>query len=369
MMTSEILPHPDIQTLKPYVPGISIEEIRSTYQLENIIKLASNENPLGCSPNVLKALNAIDIHKISLYPAPKHHRIYMDLSEFLHIDQHNILVSNGSDPIFGLLLNCFALHQNKHLLTHEYAFSTYAIQAKTLGIHVKLSKVLENWVINIDNLIKNCSLDTGLIIIANPNNPTGTLISYEDILYILKKIPPSTLLVIDEAYFEYAQFKVSNPKNIINLLNPYPNLVITRTFSKAYGLASLRAGYVLAHKNIIEWLNRIQLPFSVNLFAMEAASAALSDQAFIKQTLHLQKEGHQKLTNDLNKLNLRVMPSFGNFICVDFGERAQEIALSLQQQGIIIRSLIPYNLNHYLRITIGTPEQNTALVNAIKHLL
>jgi len=362
-MKSLILPHAHIQNLSPYVPGKSIDEVAKEYGLTDIIKLASNENPLGCSPRVIEILQELNRHQMALYPAPSHHRLYPELADYLQVTKDALFISNGSDPIFGLLMNCFALHQNKHLLTHQFAFATYAIQAKTLGIKVKICPDSDDWQVRVEDLIHACKKNTGLIILANPNNPTGTLISFTDIQKLLENIPKTTLVVIDEAYHEYAAefYQADN----LALLKKHNNLVITRTFSKVYGLAALRIGYAISQPEIIQWLQRIQLPFFVNFAALEAASAALSDQDFVQETLRIQAQVHVQLQAGLSALNIRWTPSATNFITMDCGEFANEINLELQKSGIILRPLLPYGLPRHLRITVGTEMQNNRLLNEL----
>jgi len=362
-MKNFILPHTNIQDLSPYVPGKSIDEVAKAYGLTDIIKLASNENPLGCSPHVMERLRDLTHHQIAMYPAPTHHRLYSELADHLQIIRDALFISHGSDPIFGLLMTCFALNQNKHLLTHQYAFSTYSIQAKTLGIPVKICPDADDWHVKVEDLIHACEKNTGLIILANPNNPTGTLISFADIQKLLDNIPKTTLVVIDEAYHEYATERYQGDN--LALLKQHNNLVITRTFSKVYGLAALRIGFAISNPEIIQWLQRIQLPFFVNVAALEAASAALSDQDFVQETLRIQAQGHEQLEVGLSALNIPWTPSATNFITIDCGSFASKINIELQKRGIILRPLLPYGLPRHLRITVGTATQNSRLLNEL----
>lgn len=361
------LPHAGIQSLAPYVPGKSAEALADEQGLTDIIKLASNENPLGCSPAVHEALAALSPHLIATYAVSAQHPFRKKLSARLNIDTEMLLLSNGSDTIFNLALMCFALHSKKHMLTHEAAFIQYEIQAKTLGIpthHVPLKANLE---VDIDGLINACTDETAMLFLANPNNPTGLLISQPDIQRLLDNTPQSTIIVLDEAYHEYLPLeKQSDPQS---LLAKYPNLIITRTFSKVYGLAALRLGYAMANPVLIELLYRIQLPFIVNQAAMHAASAALDDETFVHQTLKLNRDGMQYMTQALEKLKIIQFPSACNFITIDSGYDALMVDQHLQRQGVIVRPLNPYGLNRHLRITIGTDAQNKRLLTALQHSL
>ena len=357
------LPHPGIRGLHPYVPGKATNTVVHEQGLNNVIKLASNENPLGCSSFVLKALAALTPHELATYPLSNNHPLREQLANHVQLNKEAVFLSNGSDFIVHLLLECFALHTNKHILTHDYAFITYEVQANTLGIPIRKVPLNSEWNVDIDAMIKSCTENTALIFIANPNNPTGLLIEPSKIKHLLDNIPESTLLVLDEAYYEYTPEK--NRSDAPTWLRKYPNLVLTRTFSKVYGLAALRLGYALANPAIIALLYRIQLPFVVNQAAMTAGVAALQDQDFVQKTIQLNTEGLEQVKHGLNQLGLSCLPSACNFITFDCGRDAVELDKNLQKRGIITRPLNPYGLKQHLRVTIGTFEQNTRFLNAL----
>lgn len=360
----QTFPHEGIRKLTPYKPGKSIIELRKEQGIRDIIKLASNENPLGCSPLVKKALADMPESLVAGYPAPLIHPLMTKLASKLTIDEDCLLVSNGSDFIYNLLLASFALHRGKHLLTHDYAFSTYQIQANALGIPTHSVPIDAHWNVHVDALINACNEETGLICLANPNNPTGRLIPKEDIKRLIEKTPLETLIVIDEAYFEFSYD--AQGYNAIDWLPEHPNLVLTRTFSKAYGLAGLRLGYAIANPSIINILRRVQLPFMINQAALLAGEAALDDQAFVEKTLELNRQGMAQMTAGLEALGLNYIPSLCNFISVDFQEDALPIFEHLLTQGIIVRPLHPYNMANHLRVSIGTHEQNSRFLNALR---
>lgn len=357
------LPHAGIRSLVPYKPGKSIEELAREKGITDIIKLASNENPLGCSPLALQAIHSMSSNLIATYPSPGNHPLMPKLAKQLNINSDQLFLSNGSDYIINILLNCFALHTNKHILTHEYAFSTYAIQANSLQIPVVSVAIHNNWQINIENLINACTEHTGLIFLANPNNPTGILTSQEEIKYLLDRIPQSTLLVLDEAYYEFAADQMSC--NSVDWLADYPNLIITRTFSKIYGLAGLRLGYALAHPSIINILQRVQLPFVVNQMALTAANAALDDEAFLELSLKVNREGIQQVREGLDKLDLHYLPSACNFLAFDCKEDGITLYNYLLNKGIIVRPLHAYKMDNYIRVSIGTNSQNVRFLEAL----
>lgn len=359
------LPHPGIRSLVPYKPGKSIEELAHEKGISNIIKLASNENPLGCSLLALSALQHMSPHLLATYPSPRNHPLIPKLADKLKINTEQLFVSNGSDYIYTLLLNCFALHNGKHILTHDYAFSTYAIQAHTLNIPVRSIAVNSDWQVNVDNLIQACDADTSIIFLANPNNPTGILISQKEIRRLLENIPENTLLVIDEAYYEYAAYQLSC--NSIEWLAQHPNLLITRTFSKIYGLAGIRLGYAMAHPSIIDLLHRVQLPFTVNQVALTAAHAALDDEEFMRLSLQTNTEGMLQMRSGFDQLAIDYLPSACNFITFDCREDGMSLYNYLLNKGIIVRPLHPYKMNNYIRVTIGTKEQNSRFLNELSN--
>lgn len=358
-----LLPHAGIQTLAPYVPGKSAEALAKEQGLTDIIKMASNENPLGCSPLVTKALASMSAKQIATYPISAHHPLCSKIATFLGVDAEMITLSNGSDLLYPLLINCFALHQGKHILVHDYAFIVYSIFAKTQGVPVVSTPLQAHWRVDIDAMIAACNEKTALIFLANPNNPTGARIPQTEIIRLLDHIPTCTIVVLDEAYYE---FKVSLAENdSLALLAKYPNLVITRTFSKAYGLAGLRIGYAIAQPDISQILLKVLPSFTVSQAALVAAEAALDDQAFIQQTIELNQQGLQQLKAGIKQLELDYLPTEGNFITIDCRQDGGPIYQRLQRFGLIVRPLHAYGLNNFLRVSVGTPAQNTRFLNAL----
>ncbi|CEG61593.1 Histidinol-phosphate aminotransferase 2 [Legionella micdadei] len=357
------LPHPGIQSLHPYIPGKSVEEVAREQGLTDIIKLASNENPFGCSPQVQKALAKLSAIQIASYPSPANHPLSQKLSERLAITQDMLMLGNGTDSLFLFLLVTFALHTGKHILTHEYAFISYQIQAQTLGIPVSKIALKANWQVDIDAMISACNEQTALIFLANPNNPTGQLTPLEEIERLIASIPTSTILVLDEAYYEYVYGQVSGKS--INLLAQYPNLVITRTFSKVYGLAGLRLGYFIANPQITELVQRVQPPFMVNQAALAAAHAALDDDDFIHRSLEANIRGKQQLIQGFEALKINYLPSRCNFVTIDCQTETKSIYQDLLKYGIIVRPLNQYGLPNHLRISIGTNQQNELLLDKL----
>ena len=361
------LPHLGIQTLSPYVPGKPIDALKREMGLTDIIKLASNENPFGCSPQVYKALAAMTAEDIAHYPAYHLHPLKLALAEKWSISEDRITLSNGSDFIFGLLLMLFALGSGKHMLSHDKAFSTYMIQAQTLNVPFVLSPLLDNWEVDIPALIAACTDKTALIFLANPNNPTGILVSHAAIEKLLQSIPETTILVLDEAYYEFA-YDIED-KSTLKLLDSHPNLVITRTFSKAYGLAGLRLGYAFASIEITGLLQRIQLPFTINQAAMNAANEALKDQSFLENTIQQTHAGREQMRQGLEALGLYALPSACNFLTFDCRRNGLGIYQALLECGIIVRPLHPYQMADFLRVSIGKAKDNVRFLDALAKIL
>lgn len=358
------LPHQGIQTLSPYIAGKSIAALAKEQGLTDIIKLASNENPRGCSPHVLKSLQHLEKHQIATYPSPETSVLYEKIASQYKISVDRITLGNGSDAIFQLLTVGFALHCNKSILTHDYAFQTYKILANTFGIPFISTPLHSNWEVNVEALVYACTKETALIFLANPNNPTGTSLSIEQIKDLLFNIPKTTLLVLDEAYAEYVAQEGSMDERMA-LLDRFPNLVITRTFSKGYGLAGLRLGYALSHPDIKKVLQKIALPFTINQAAIIAGVAALEDEAFVAESAKLNRIEMTRIRSALEQRAIVCMPSPANFITFDCKKDGSIIYQALLQQGIIVRPLHAYGLEHFLRVNTGTKAQNTRFLEAL----
>ena len=361
-----LLPHEGIRSLHPYIPGKSTEELSMELGLTDIIKLASNENPLGCSPQVSAALAALTPKQIATYSISASHPLRQKLANHLGIDKEMIMLGNGSDAVIPLLQLCFALHSDKHVLTHQHAFIAYRIHAQTLGLPVVTTPLLPNWQVDIDAMIASCNTKTALIFIATPNNPTGLAVEPSEIERLLQNISETTILVLDEAYYEYAN--KAHRFDALRALRTYPNLVITRTFSKVFGLAGLRLGYVVANPQIISILLRAVIPFSMNEAALVAGCAALDDTDFVQQSVNNNTMGLKQLQQGLTKLGLDYFDSQANFILFDWKKDTTCLYQELQHHGIIVRPLHQYGLTNYIRVTIGTLQQNNRFLEKLEEI-
>jgi len=354
------LANPNIRNLAPYQPGKPIEELERELGINQIIKLASNENPLGPGREALAAAQE-SLKSSADYPDGSGYLLKDALASKLDVDTSCITLGNGSDSLFGLLAQAF-LKPGGEAIISEYAFASYYIA--TMANHGKPIIVpANNWGHDLTAMQNAISSNTQLIFIANPNNPTGTYVTKDALTSFLENIPQSILVVLDEAYFEYVQ--QDDYPNGIAFQRQYPNVITTRTFSKIHGLAGLRVGYAISDPEIANILNRVRPPFNVNSPALVAAAAALDDQEHVENSLQNNLHGYQQLTAAFTEMELSYLPSVGNFITVDMGQDATATFNDLLHKGIIVRPLLPYKMPNHLRITIGTEEQNERLIGAV----
>ena len=347
---------PNITALKPYQPGKPIEELERELGISNIIKLASNENPLGPSQAVLAAI-AEATKDITRYPDGNGFTLKAALAEKHQLDINQITLGNGSNDVLELLARTF-VSSSDEVIFSQYAFAVYPLVTQAIGATSVIAPA-RDYGHDLEAMKALITDKTKLIFIANPNNPTGTALAPEKIQDFLQQLPSTVIVVLDEAYVEYT----SQTVNTIEWLKTYPNLVITRTFSKAYGLAALRVGYSLSHANVADVVNRIRQPFNVNGFALAAASAALTDDDYIAQTKQLNDAGMQQF--ELGLQGLDFIPSKGNFICVDVKTDAEQVFQSLLKQGVITRPIANYGLLQHLRISIGRGQDNQRCLDAL----
>ncbi len=367
-----------IQNLAPYIPGKPIEEIEREYHVSDIIKLASNENPYGPSPNVVNKLAefASSAINISLYPDGSGFQLKNLIAKQYHVSSNQITLGNGSNDVLDMICRCFA-SKGDEVLFSQYAFAVYSICTQAVGAKSVITKA-KNWGHDLDAMLAAITNKTKLIFIANPNNPTGSCLTGLELYAFLKQVPKHIIVVIDEAYMEYASHKTSPYKDSYTpahlWLDKFDNLMVTRTFSKAYGLAGLRIGYSLSCADISELLNRVRQPFNSNSFALEAAMVAFLDVDYLHQVVKKNWEQMHYIELELNKLNISYIPSAGNFLCVDVSSFSSsrtvaEINELLLHDGIITRPVGNYNMLDHLRITIGSHEENQRLIASFKSIL
>lgn len=353
-----------IRNLSPYVPGKPVEELERELGITNIVKLASNENPLGPSRHVLSAIRKASA-ELSRYPDGSGYRLKAMLAQQLKAEDQQITLGNGSNEILELLARTFVAPGDEVIMS-DHAFAVYPLVTMAVGGTI-VSVPARQWAHDLDAMIDSITPATRMIFIANPNNPTGTWFSKGELKAFLKAVPENIIVVLDEAYFEYVDQE--NYPDGIKLLSEYKNMVVTRTFSKIYGLASLRIGYSVSSVEIAELLNRARQPFNVNSLAQEAAIAALEDVEFVAQSKELNAQGMVQLESGLESLGVGFIPSVGNFICADLGDQSAIIYDQLLKSGVIVRPVANYKMPDHLRVTIGTKAENQTFLDALKVIL
>lgn len=354
-----------VRAIAPYQPGKPIAELARELGLNeaDIIKLASNENPLGPSPHALAAAEAA-LHDIALYPDGAGFALKAALSGKLEVAANQIVLGNGSNDVLDMVARAF-LSPGTSAIYAQHAFAVYPIATLTVG-----ATGIEVPALDYGHDLAAMQLairdDTRVAWLANPNNPTGTFLPWAQIEVFLHQVPSHVLVVLDEAYGEYLPHE--DRFDTVAWLARFPNLLITRTFSKAYGLAGLRVGYGLGNAAVIDVLNRVRHPFNVNGVALAAAEAALDDAEFLARSFALNRAGMLQLTQGLAAMGLAQVPSKGNFVLVKVGEAAR-VNSALLQRGVIVRPVANYGLPEFLRVSVGLAVQNTRFLEALKAVL
>lgn len=363
MNYSELAP-PYIRAIAPYQPGKPISELERELGITGIVKLASNENPLGASPNAIAAARAA-LDQISLYPDGNGYALKAALVKRYAVAFEQVFLGNGSNDLLELAARAFLSVGDKAVYS-DHAFAVYPLAIQAVGA-VGISVAAQDFGHDLDAMRKS-AVEQGakMIFIANPNNPTGTFVSGDALLVFLRALPKNIMIVLDEAYNEY--LPVECRYDSVKWLGEFPNLIISRTFSKAYGLASLRVGYALGNAQIMDMLNRVRQPFNVNSVAQAAAVAALLDTEFVQQTFALNLRGMKQIVAGLTKLGLEYIPSYGNFVSFKIKDAAC-IYRRLLESGVIVRPIANYAMPDYLRVSIGLESQNEKFLSALQQAL
>jgi len=353
-----------VQQLIPYKAGKPIEELERELGLTQVIKLASNENPLGPGKKALVAIQAA-LPSLALYPDGSGFTLKQALAEKYAVDASQITLGNGSNEILELVARAFLTPEHEVVFS-QHAFAVYPIVTQAVGATAVVVPAL-NYGHDLDAMLQAVNEKTRLVFIANPNNPTGTLLKQASLERFINALPDTCVCVLDEAYFEFVSGIESI--NSIDWLKKFPNLLITRTFSKAYGLAGLRMGYGLSSPEMADILNRVRQPFNNNTLALVAAEAALGDDEHLQHTITVNALGMQQLTNGFKNLGLEWIPSAGNFVSVDLKQAGQPIYEALLRKGVIVRPIGNYELPNHLRISIGTAAENQLFLQALTETL
>ena len=353
---------PHIRAIAPYQPGKPITQLARELGMNaaDIIKLASNENPLGPSPRALAAAQAA-LSDMALYPDGAGFALKAALSLRLNVSPHQIVLGNGSNDVLDMAARAF-LAPGTSAVYSRHAFAVYPIATLTVGA-TGIEVPALNYGHDLGAMHAAIRRDTRVVWIANPNNPTGTFLPWATIEAFLNEVPPQVLVVLDEAYGEY--LPQIDRVDTTTWLSRFPNLLITRTFSKAYGLAGLRVGYGLADAAVIDMMNRVRHPFNVNGIALAAAEAALEDADFLARSDALNRAGMAQLVLGLTALGLAHVPSKGNFLLVKVGDAAR-VNTELLQRGVIVRPVANYGLPEFLRVSVGLEAQNARFLEALK---
>lgn len=331
-------------------------------KIDKIIKLSQNENPFGASPLALKAIEK-NYHSVNRYPEIIHEDLRNKLAKKYNVIPGNIVVSAGSVEVMDMAIKAF-VGFDENIVTSEKTFVAYKLLARIHRRECKLAKLVNNTV-NVENIISMCDEKTRLIFIANPNNPTGTIITHDSLHTLLKAIPSQVFVVIDEAYIEYVN-DTSYPHSL-ELQKSFPNLIILRTFSKIYGLAGLRIGYGITHTDVRSSLIKYKTPFSISSLSSVAAIASLDDEEFVKRSISVNEKERVFLQDAFKNMSLNITPSQGNFVCLEFDNllEKEEIHKYLGNEGIIIRDLGPFGIEKGLRTSVGRPDENVKLVDCL----
>lgn len=361
-MNYQQLANSTLADLKPYVPGKPIAELQRQYGLKDIVKLASNESPLGPSTAVQAAI-ALAVRETTLYPDGNGFELKQAIADKFALQPTQITLGNGSNDVLELIARCFAAPGDEVMFA-QHAFAVYPLAVKAIGA-AAVEVPARNYGHDLTAMLAAVTDKTKLIFIANPNNPTGTAVAHSELEKFLAALPQSLMVVLDEAYLEYND----NPVNTLEWLDKYPNLIICRTFSKAYGLAGLRVGFAVSHPEVADLLNRLRQPFNVNHLALAAAVAALGDDDYLNRARDINAAGMQQFEKGFQALGLDYIPSKGNFICVDVGREAGPVYEDLLRQGVIVRPVGAYGLPNHLRISIGLEQDNARCLAALKKVL
>lgn len=353
-----------IRNLSPYQAGKPIEEVERELGIKNIVKLASNENPLGLSPRVKAALTEM-LTGLARYPDANGFYLKAKIAEKFGVQANQVTLGNGSNDVLELLARTF-VNDEHEVIYSQHAFVVYPLVTQALGAK-GIAVPAKDYGHDLDAMLAAITPRTRMIFIANPNNPTGTFLTSEQLAAFIAKVPENVLVVLDEAYYEYVPEAQRAPS--IEWVQHYPNLVVSRTFSKAYGLAGLRAGFMVTHPDLADLMNRVRQPFNMNSLSLRAAEVALDDTEYLTESVAVNDAGMAQLVAFCEKHQLPFIPSHGNFLTIEVGPDAAGLYQKLLQQGVIVRPVAGYELPRHLRVSIGLEHENQAFINAMETIL
>ncbi|MCP5143100.1 MAG: histidinol-phosphate transaminase [Gammaproteobacteria bacterium] len=350
--------------LTPYQPGKPISELERELGQSDIVKLASNENPLGPGAAALAAMRDA-LAEVALYPDGNGFELKQAIARKFGVELNRITLGNGSNDVLDLIARAY-LGPGREAVFSEYAFAVYPIATQSVGATAKVARAVD-YGHDLAAMRALIGEHTRVVFIANPNNPTGTWLKRDELRAFIADVPREVLVVVDEAYVEYVD--EVEYASALDWVGEFPNLVVTRTFSKAYALAGLRVGFAVSDPAVADMLNRVRQPFNVNLVAMAAAVAAIDDESHLARSAALNREGMAQLTAGFAERGLGFIPSVGNFVCVDVARPAAPVFDALLREGVIVRPVGAYGMPNHLRVSIGLPAQNARLLTALDMVL
>jgi histidinol-phosphate aminotransferase len=354
-----------IRAIAPYQPGKPIAELAREMGLaeSQIVKLASNENPLGPSPRALAAMQE-HLGDLARYPDGGGYELKQALAARLGVPPGRFVLGNGSNDVLEMIARAF-LAPGTSAVHSQYAFAVYPLAIQAAGSQ-GIETPARDWGHDLEAMLAAIRPDTRLIFIANPNNPTGTLVDGHDLKSFVERVPSQVGIVLDEAYYEYLPAELRSDS--LAWIDAHPNLIVTRTFSKAYGLAGLRVGYGVCHEAVAALLNRVRQPFNVNSLAQAAAVAALADEDFLAHGFKVNQEGMAQLTKGLEELHVPYIPSHGNFVACRVGDAAR-VNRALLERGVIVRPIAGYGMPEHLRVSVGLAEENSRFLHVLAQVM
>jgi len=358
------LANPGVRKLSPYQAGKPITELERELGITDIVKLASNENPLGLSDKVKAALQQ-ELADLARYPDANGFYLKDKIAKRFAIEANQITLGNGSNDVLEILARTFVSAEHEVIFS-QHAFVVYPLVTQAIGAK-PVAVPAKDYGHDLDAMLAAITPQTRMIFVANPNNPTGTFLTTAALKAFVEQVPEHVIVVLDEAYYEYVP--AAERADSIAWLATQPNLVITRTFSKAYGLAGLRAGYAVSSAEIADLMNRIRQPFNMNSLSLAAAIAVLDDEDYLQQSIAVNDAGMDQLTQFCDQQKLNYIPSKGNFLTIEFGPKSAEIYQQLLEKGVIVRPVAGYELPNHLRVSIGLPHENDTFINAVKTIL
>lgn len=353
----------ELDNVKAYKPGRPIEEVKRELRLKTVIKMASNENPLSPSPYVVRAI-AKSLKNLNRYPDGSSYYLKTALSKKFGMPSDCIILGNGSDELITFAIRAFA-DAGDEVIIAKPTFLIYEIAAQAHGVKI-ITVPLNNFKYDLKEMARRLTRKTKLVFIANPDNPTGTYVTKNEVREFMDCVGDGTIVFFDEAYYEFASENKDYPETFAYLKKK--NVIISRTFSKVYALAGLRIGYAFSNEDIIAAMEKVREPFNVNSIAQTGALAALKDAAFINKTKKLVKEGKKYIYRNLNELGVKYIPSAANFVLIYIGRGAKEVYESLLRAGVIVREMSGWNLGGFIRVTIGTNAENKRFICVLRKI-